>query len=70
MKEKENNSAAVDRQVKIDCLRLTVPFIYTGNSIYQCGSDEVRSGSVMGPRRFRGRQVSGIAGGSKISPRG
>ena len=31
-------TAAVDRPVKIDCLRLPVPFIYTGNYMYRCRS--------------------------------
>ena len=45
----------VDR-VKIDCARLPIPFIYTGNWIRRGGA------SAADPLCVRGGQVSGIAG--------
>ena len=50
-----NGWSAVDRQVKIDCLCLPIPFTYTGNSIYH--------------RSVRGGNVSGFTGTQKNSLR-
>ena len=53
----------MDRQVKIYCPRLPVPFTYTGNSVYH-------HRSAADPRLVHGRNVSGIAGGSEKSSAG